>query len=85
MVMHNLEQIAASLMQAGLAAQTPAAVIASATTPKERILVSTLARLSADAQAQEFEPPAIVVIGEIVNLRAQLLGEHAAAGEDLAG
>jgi uroporphyrin-III C-methyltransferase len=85
MVMHNLEQIAASLMQAGLAAQTPAAVIASATTPKERILVSTLARLSADAQAQEFEPPAIVVIGEIVNLRALLLGEHAAAGEDLAG
>jgi uroporphyrin-III C-methyltransferase len=83
MVMHNLEQIAASLMQAGLAAQTPAAVIASATTPKERILVSTLARLSADAHAQEFEPPAIVVIGEIVNLRAQLLDERAAAKEDL--
>jgi siroheme synthase len=49
MVMHNLERIAAALMAAGLAAQTPAAVIASATTPQQRVLVSTLAELSAAA------------------------------------
>ncbi|HML08651.1 MAG TPA: uroporphyrinogen-III C-methyltransferase [Xanthobacteraceae bacterium] len=74
MVMHNLERIAAALMQAGLDGETPAAIIASATTAKERILVSTLAKLSAAAREQKFEPPAIVVIGEIVNLRARLLG-----------
>jgi uroporphyrin-III C-methyltransferase len=79
MVMHNLERIAAQLMKAGLAAQTPAAVIASATTPKQRVLVSTLEKLAADAREQKFEPPAIVVIGDIVATRSQLLGEAAAA------
>jgi uroporphyrin-III C-methyltransferase len=79
MVMHNLEHIAAELMAAGLAGPTPAAIIASAATPKERVLVSTLERLSADAREQKFEPPAIVVIGEIVSFRALLLGEEAPA------
>jgi siroheme synthase len=64
------------LLAAGLAAQTPAAIIASAATSKQRVLVSTLERLSADAATQKFEPPAIVVIGEIVNFRA-LLGSAA--------
>ena len=75
MVMHGLERIAASLMAAGLASHTPAAIIASATTAKQRILISTLERLFADASAHAFEPPAIVVIGDIVTARAQLIGE----------
>ncbi len=79
MVMYNLQRIAAALLAAGLAPQTPAAIIASAATPKQRILVSTLEKLFADASAQKFEPPAIVVIGEIVNFRALLLGKDVAA------
>jgi uroporphyrin-III C-methyltransferase len=75
--MHNLDRIAAALLDAGLDGETPAAVIASATTPKQRVLISTLAKIAADARAQELEPPAIVVIGEIVDMRARLLGETA--------
>jgi uroporphyrin-III C-methyltransferase len=82
MVMHNLERIAASFMAAGLAGATPAAVIASATTPKQRVLVSTLEKLSADAREQKFEPPAIVVIGDIVKMRAQLIGEDVPAEKE---
>ena len=82
MVMHNLERIAAELMKAGLAARTPAAVISSATTPKQRVMVSTLEKLAADAREQKFEPPAIVVIGEIVAMRSQLLGGSAVAQRD---
>ena len=82
MVMHNLERIAAELMKAGLAARTPAAVIASATTPKQRVLVSTLEKLAADAREQKFEPPAIVVIGDIVEMRSRLLGETAEPEKD---
>ena len=83
MVMHNLDRIAASLMSAGLEGKTPAAVIASATTPKQRVLVSTLADIAAAAQAQNFEPPAIVVIGDIVKMRAALVGEEVAARQEL--
>jgi len=82
MVMHNLERIAAALMQAGLAGATPAAVIASATTPKQRLLVSTLENIAADAAAQKFEPPAIVVIGDIVTTRSQLLGADTAPAKE---
>jgi uroporphyrin-III C-methyltransferase len=79
MAMHNLELIAASLMEAGLDARMPAALIASATTPKQRVLISTLGKLAAAAREQKFEPPAIVVIGEIVRMRGRLLGAAAAA------
>jgi len=74
MVLHNLERIAAALLRGGLAGATPAAVIAAATTPRQRILISTLDKLAADTRAQKFEPPAIVVIGDIVELRQELCG-----------
>ncbi len=82
MVMHNLAGIVGALVDAGLAADTPAAVIASATTPQERLLITTLDKLAAEARAQQFEPPAIVVIGDIVNWRARLVGESVAAAQD---
>jgi uroporphyrin-III C-methyltransferase len=82
MVMHNLERIAAALMVAGLDGATPAAAIASATTPKQRVLTSTLEQLATAAREQKFEPPAIVVIGDIVNARMQLFGEDAAADKE---
>jgi uroporphyrin-III C-methyltransferase len=80
MVMHNLERIAGALRAAGLPADTPAAVIASATTPKQRVLVSKLEQLSAAVRAQNIEPPAIVVIGDIVN--ARVVGEGAEAKKE---
>jgi uroporphyrin-III C-methyltransferase len=82
MVMHNLERISAALIQAGLAPDTPAAVIASATTPQERILVATVETLAAAVREQNIEPPAIVVIGEIVKMRTQLLGAEAAVQKE---
>ena len=77
MVMHNLQRITDALMAAGLAPHTPAAIIASTATPLERVLISTLGKLAADAREQKCEPPAIVVIGEIVKVREQLLAAAA--------
>ena len=45
------------------------------------MLVSTLGKLAADARDTEFEPPAIVVIGEIVTMRARLLAAERAAAD----
>ena len=82
MVMHNLERITAALREAGLAPSTPAAVIVSATTLKQRVVISTLEKLAADARAQKLEPPAIVVIGDIVKLRDEFaVAEPSAAAK----
>jgi uroporphyrin-III C-methyltransferase len=82
MVMHNLERITTALREAGIAASTPAAVIVSATTPKQRVVMSTLDNLAADARAQKLEPPAIVVIGDIVKLCDELaVAEPSAAAQ----
>jgi uroporphyrin-III C-methyltransferase len=80
MAMRNLATIAAELMRGGLAPQTPAAVIAAATTVDEHIVVSTLQHVVADARG--LGPPAIVVIGDIVPARDRILRIAAAAGSE---
>jgi uroporphyrin-III C-methyltransferase len=71
MAMRNLAAIAEQLMRGGLPPSTPAAVVVSATTPDERVVVSTLDRVADDAQ--DLATPAIIVIGEIVRLRERLM------------
>jgi uroporphyrin-III C-methyltransferase len=83
MAMANLATIAEALMRGGRAPQTPAAVIVGATTAEERLLVSTLERVAADARDGRFEPPAIVVIGDIVVARDKILGMAAAAESEV--
>jgi len=77
MGMKNLDRIVARLTDAGLAADTPAAIIMAATTPQERIMTATLGTLAAEARAQGFGAPALIVIGGIVTMRAQLATEIA--------
>jgi uroporphyrin-III C-methyltransferase len=60
-------------MNGGLAADTPAALLQSATTEDERCVESTLGRLVDDAHANGIASPAIVVIGSVVGLRHQVL------------
>jgi uroporphyrin-III C-methyltransferase len=73
MGLRNLDKIATALMRGGLPADTPAAVIASATLADQQILVSTLDRIAAEAHAANFSAPAMAVIGDIVRTRQQLL------------
>ena len=73
MPMSQLADVAACLQRGGMAADTPAAFIQSATSKNERVVESRLANLVADAEAQGISSPAIVVIGSIVGLRPQLL------------
>jgi siroheme synthase len=72
----GLAEIAAGLIDHGRDPETPAAVVASGTTDDQRTVTATLAQI-ADASA-ELEPPALVVIGEVVAL-APLLDARAPA------
>ena len=69
----GIAEIAAALMAGGLAAATPAAVIASATTPEERVVVSDLGRIADAVHSAGIRPPALIVVGAIVALREELL------------
>jgi uroporphyrin-III C-methyltransferase len=57
-------------MLSGRRGDEPVAVISKATTPAQRVLESTLREIGAAAGA--IEAPAIVVVGEVVRLRAAL-------------
>jgi uroporphyrin-III C-methyltransferase len=82
MGLRNLENIATALLHGGLPASTPAAVIASATMADQQVLVSTLARIASDARTANFAAPAIVVIGDVVRTRQQLLDASAQVALD---
>lgn len=73
MGLRKLESIVAALLRGGLNPTTPAALIASATLARQQILVTTLAALASDARRAGFAAPTVIVIGEIVRLREQLM------------
>jgi uroporphyrin-III C-methyltransferase len=72
MAMKHIGQIAANLMSAGRSPDEPVAFVCNAATPEQTVLETTLSRAEADIFASGLEPPAIVVVGEVVRLRASL-------------
>jgi uroporphyrin-III C-methyltransferase len=73
MALHSLEPIASALMAGGMDPHMPVAVIASATLPEQRLLISELGRVADETRDVACEAPAIIVIGEIVRVREELL------------
>jgi len=70
-----LPEITARLLEHGADPDTPAALIASGTLPDQRTVVGTLATLAARVAEEGLEPPATVVVGEVVRVREVLSGE----------
>ena len=64
----NLPQIVSKLIEHGRAPDTPAALIRWGTKSAQKVLLTTLA----EAPSKKISPPAIFVVGEVVNLREQL-------------
>lgn len=64
--------IAERLIAAGRSPATPAAAIRWATRPDQRTVTGTLATLADRVAEEGLRPPALVVIGEVVELRARL-------------
>ncbi|TNH27317.1 uroporphyrinogen-III C-methyltransferase [Micromonospora orduensis] len=67
MGLKNLAAITATLIAHGRSPQTPAAVVQEATTGTQRVLRSTLDAVAADALTADLRPPAVVVVGDVVN------------------
>lgn len=74
MGLKHLPQIVARLIAAGRDPATPAAAVANATTPRQKVITAPLADLPAALDAAGLKPPAIVVVGEVVDLRGVIAG-----------
>ena len=72
MALRNLDAIAPRLLAAGRAADEPVAIISDATTPHQRVHITTLAEAASLASTIERGPPTLIVIGPVVALRHQL-------------
>ena len=72
MAKRTVSRVAAALIAGGCSPEIPAAAIASATLPGERVLVSTLTRLAGDIERVGLDAPLLVVIGAVVAARDEL-------------
>ncbi len=72
MGMKNLETITRRLQAGGLAPETPALVVQSATTGEHRQLLSTVEKVALESEHAGFGAPSIVVIGEVAALSPKL-------------
>jgi uroporphyrin-III C-methyltransferase len=68
MAAKNLFALAASLLHYGAALPTPLAVVEQATTPQQKVYVSSLQNCATDLGGKEFLSPSLVIIGKVVEL-----------------
>lgn len=72
MALTHLEEIAKRLIAAGRKPDEPAAMLSRATTPAQKVVTATLSTIAAAARQGGIEPPALLVVGEVVTYRERL-------------
>jgi uroporphyrin-III C-methyltransferase len=81
----NLPEICARLIAVGLPAETPAAAIASGTTPEQKVCSAPLRELPERVRVAALEAPVLFIIGRVVEAMAWLSGvastSHAGADD----
>lgn len=70
MAVEHLDLIVKALVSHDRDPETPAAVIERATLPGQRVLRAPLGRLADEVSAQGVAPPAVIVIGDVVDVMA---------------
>ena len=68
--------IASRLMEGGMRADTPCAVVQDATTPSQRLVVSTLESIGQEAELNQIASPCIIIVGKVVGLSEKLSGKN---------
>ncbi|WP_416796791.1 uroporphyrinogen-III C-methyltransferase [Ciceribacter azotifigens] len=85
MAMKHIGRISEQLIAGGRSASEPVAFVCDAATASQKVLETTLGEAEQAVAASGFEPPAIVVVGEVVRLRPSLDWLGALAGRKLVG
>jgi uroporphyrin-III C-methyltransferase/precorrin-2 dehydrogenase/sirohydrochlorin ferrochelatase len=74
MAVNRLGAVAEALIRFGRAATTPVTVVADGTMPTQRTMYATLENMERRVADAGLRPPAVVVIGEVVTIAAELAG-----------
>ncbi|HSP01768.1 MAG TPA: uroporphyrinogen-III C-methyltransferase [Thioalkalivibrio sp.] len=77
--LHNAPTIVRELMAHGLPGDCPVALVERGTTPQQHMAVTTLAKLEATIVREGFQPPTLIIVGEVVRV-ADKLAQPTAAG-----
>jgi uroporphyrin-III C-methyltransferase/precorrin-2 dehydrogenase/sirohydrochlorin ferrochelatase len=68
----GIDRIVAELVEHGAPANRPAALIAHGSLPTQRVVLGTLAGIAAAARSQGIASPALLIVGEVAALHAEL-------------
>ncbi len=72
MGIENLDLITNNLVANGKRPDTPVALVRWGTWPAQEVLTGTLADIGRKVQDSHFKPPAVIIVGEVVNMRERL-------------
>lgn len=72
MGVENLPVIVDNLMAAGRPAYTPAALVRHGSLPDQTVLAATLGDIAHKARRQDVQPPAVLIVGDVVRLRREI-------------
>ena len=68
----GLKEICEKLIEHGVAATMPVAVVQQGTTQRQKVVTATLADLAEKVAAAGMKPPCLTIVGEVVKLREKL-------------
>ncbi len=74
MALERIDAVAETLITHGRPGSSPVSVIADGTMPTQRTIYSTLEQVSRQVADEGIRPPAVVVIGGVVTIAAELAG-----------
>jgi uroporphyrin-III C-methyltransferase len=72
MGLKHLDRLTARLIAAGRRPDEPAALVCNAATPRQTVLETTLAEAATAVERAGLKPPALLVVGPVVDLRRRL-------------
>jgi uroporphyrin-III C-methyltransferase/precorrin-2 dehydrogenase/sirohydrochlorin ferrochelatase len=78
----NAAHIQHSLLQHGVAGTTPAAIIENGTRANQKVTITDLANMAQVIAAQTIKPPALLIIGEVINMRERLRASASTANQE---
>ena len=72
MGLHGAPTLCKEMIAHGMPPSTPVALVQKGTTPEQKTIIATLDTLEETVKSHKFEPPTLIIVGEVVSLKEKL-------------